>query len=385
MPNDSASPPREDQPLKFLTKIKVPLFRGLVWFPDNRRLALRTGREGIRIVDTIAKTVSAPMTDARLGQIVAISPDGSIAVARTGTSQLIQTPEFQDVRTKTALVLLSTETWREIAQVNTTDVANCKVADKFGFAFTPDGRFIWAGCGNKGSIQGAIKLTIPELGLADKLEFTEKLSPTSKSELTEAYVRPSPLTLLARTFVYSEFAPVGAPPLPKPYDPYLRIIDLATKADILPTSPLLYGEGPLPSLGGSLGGYLSTDRRSLLIYRGLREPGGIDTYDIENRTRVMRFAPPSEAATVDPKMQPDRGVWGLSNLLPLRNDRVAAAIASGNWDGGLMIWNYRTGELIQRIYAPGMNLIALSPDATRIVGGFFDEIYVYSLNASLKP
>jgi hypothetical protein len=93
---------------------------------------------------------------------------------------------------------------------------------------------------------------------------------------------------------------------------------------------------------------------------------------MDNTTRLSEFR------TADPAMQPN-GPWGLSNLLALANDRVVAAIASRNWDGGALVWDYQAGQLIQRIYAPGMGTIALSPDATRIAGGFLDEMYLYSV------
>jgi hypothetical protein len=50
-----------------------------------------------------------------------------------------------------------------------------------------------------------------------------------------------------------------------------------------------------------------------------------------------------------------------------------------------MIWDYRTGQRLQRIYAPGMYSIALSPDGTRVAGSYADEIYVYSLETGHPP
>jgi WD40 repeat protein len=241
-------------------------------------------------------------------------------------------------------------------------------------AFTPDSRFIWLGCASLG-MKGAIKLTVPDLLLADTVEIVGKISPTSRSESQDVHVQPTPLALHVKTSVYPGSDPPQAG-MTTPYDPFVRVIDLTTKTDLLPAMPISIDEQPLT---GPSSAYLAYDRMSYLVYRGQRESGSIAAYDVSTRRLMTIFAPLSEIRTADPAMQPEYGHWGLSNLIPIHDGRVIAALASGNWDGGLMIWDYRSGRRIQRIYGPGMSYIALSPDKTRVAGSFAGELYIYSL------
>jgi WD40 repeat protein len=354
------------QPLELFAKIKVPFSESIVWFPDSRRLAIWSGHRGngqspfwskaIIVVDIIAKTVSPPVLDGSwMDRSLAVSPDGSI-IAVHGPG----------------LRLFSTETWRELAQVKTKETANCWHSDRLGMAFTPDSRFIWVGCASLG-IRGAIKLTVPALAIADTVEIAGKLSQTSQIEFHDVHVGRAPLALHVVTSVHSGSGPPQA---------FVRVIDLTTKADLLPTTPLSRDEAPL---FGPSSSYVSSDGRYLLVYRGQFESGSIVAFDISSRARVALFAPLSEIGTADPAMQPDNGHWGLSNLIPIPNGRVIAALASRNWDGGVIVWDYRSGQRIQRIYGPGMAHIALAPDGTRVAGGFLDEIYVYSIGAAHEP
>lgn len=352
---EDASP---EHPLKLIAEFEVPRVDHIAWFPDNRRLAIVASGQGVLIVDTVEKTTSPPVTSG-YSSLLAVSPDGS----------LLAFGGFE-------LTVLSTETWRTLGHVNLMSIANCR-AGRPGFAFTPDSRFLWVGC-EAGQMVGAIKLSVPDLSLVDKFEVTGNISPTSATEGHEVRIQADPLVLHVRTSVYP--SPMPPPGNPTPFDKYFRAIDLATKADIV--SNWLFSESDGPSnYAHPAPAYISPDLVTYFVSR-VAEKTAIVAYEIPSRKKLVEFAPASEIATRDPRRQPPLGPWPLSNLIPLRDGRLIAAIGSLNWDGGLMIWNYHTGKLIQRLPAPGALVdIAISQDASRIAVGRYNRIAIYSLDA----
>jgi hypothetical protein len=341
----SAEPLAHDGPLAFVARFKVPHFNEMAWFPDSRRLAILSG--GIRIVDTVTGDVSPPLTEQKLWPPLAISPDGSVLIVGGGVG----------------LTLFSTQTWRKLAEIDTAEALNCRsVGHDRGIAFTPDSRFFWIGCSGPDSIHGAVKLTVSGLKIADTLNVSESTSPTGQGEVRSLCVQADPLSLRVTSVVRTSRP---SPNEGQDYGYRIRLFDLASKTEF-PFNLTLSPEQATAS--GACSDKITGNGDALL----LRYPTSVTAYSIPGAEQFSPISPFPGLGVGD-----RRGL--LSNLIPLGDDKVIAALWIESRDGGIVISDYRTGQIIQRIAAPGMNRIARAPDGTRVVGRFADELYVYSL------
>lgn len=101
----------------------------------------------------------------------------------------------------------------------------------------------------------------------------------------------------------------------------------------------------------------------------------IHTYDVANGAHLASFGSRSERES-----SPQSDVLQLSNFIILADSNLAfSALTAPNRDGGFRVWNYRTGQLLQSLSAPGVLSIIPSPDRKRIAVQFLDELRIYSI------
>jgi hypothetical protein len=123
------------------------------------------------------------------------------------------------------------------------------------------------------------------------------------------------------------------------------------------------------------------DRKAVPSDPALLEPK-VFSYDTRTLQRVAEFGFRDERTTGT-----DRPA-DLSNFLLLRGtDLAISALTNPNFDGGLRVWNVRTGRLVQSLPTHGVVYLAASPNQRRIVAFLRDEIQLFSINQAVagKP
>jgi hypothetical protein len=340
--------------LHLLKTIEVAPFVGMAWFPDNRRIAVASS--GIHVVDTVDGTVSPPLTDSG-GLLLEVSPDGRYLAA-------IQIGGF---------TIFSTGNWQKIIEYRAKK-DECAFTYDSGLIFASDSQSIWIGCAGRG-VPGAVRLSLPNLHIVDRVEIAPLISAHETTSFV--HVQSDLPVLHVITVEYSESAQ-GSSAASLPVTKFGRVVDLASKTDILPTMEFARSDWPTGHPGNV---YLSRDRKFYLDYSGLRVPGGgVVTFEVATQKKVAAFDPTSISDSQEDAAP--RGRWTLSNLAILRGGLAIAATVSGEpGPGALMLWDYLSGRRLAQ--APGpmvLTPIRLSFNEARVATARDGKIYIYAVS-----
>src|SRR6202035_3242089 len=149
--------------VRFEFAIKLPtLIDAISWFPDNKTLLVKS--DGLRLVDTDARSISKPVITATLpsGPKLLVSPDGAYLAVLKGRLKIYSTTDWQPLTDWQTMPPTGTEArGRQFSEL------------PGGLRLTSDSRFVWVACDPRtqsGETAIAIKLRVPDLQLVDTIK-----------------------------------------------------------------------------------------------------------------------------------------------------------------------------------------------------------------------
>jgi WD40 repeat protein len=239
-------------------------------------------------------------------------------------------------------------------------------------AFTADGRFLWVSCGadgGRGSYRAAEKLTVPELELADSVD-AEGAGPDYTSFTHDGRVVVEDGRLLLTSILLSCEKQPNINEAEPNCRHYVACLDLQTKKPCFPSFAIhsvLSAHYPydLKLVPGS------PQVITFWAWTEGRPPGpdpAFKIYDFAGN-QVRQFGMRDEFKDISPR---EFAVTGSGLVIGTAGKR------GGSNRGRLMVWNGRTGELLQNTSTGYASLLEGSPDGRFVAVLMGHEIKVYS-------
>lgn len=333
----------------------------LEWSPDNRHLAAKGFNDGkLHIIDSDDERAIDRVILDRIGRAsIAWSPDGQVVAVN-------QSAPIYGIR------LASVVDAREIGrrQLVPGQKIDACLSASMPMAFTDDGKGLWVTCSFAPRV-GA-RGVLPNFPIAEKYrlpDFSDEDRITLQSAIPGAGVLASVSSLARASAGISLSAIVGfhTPGLTRRF---AYGFDLGSKAELFPPFEIVddarSGMSRFPSQIITL-----PDRSFVLI----RLSGGVSTrpgqqvdekfdrlfegYDPRTGQRTIAYGGLSGTA-------PERGVVGQIALLRDGRSIVGRWSRAAAREGGMVVFDARTGAVHQRIRSTENSLLSLSPDGRRV-------------------
>jgi hypothetical protein len=358
--NTAASSYEANAILTFEFSLTLPDYPSrMAWSPDNRFLAATQFNEGqVLLVDVAHQRLSDQGVIGRLHDpIMAWSPD-SRYIALDG-------PPF--------LALVSVADWKEVARLRS-PVDGCRFQHSRALAFTPDSQAVWISCIQRGPPvrhAAALKLRIPTLEIEDRLETDPPVMSDASIYAPEDRITSHNDSLLLLSQVSSCSAdkhPNGSKCVQ-----FLVGYDLSNKSPLfmpfaikdetdpfrIPTSAQIAAIGNL-----AVASWTPPSRQPPHGPRDIR----LETYDTQSGKRLAAFGGPS-----------DVGQLAISDYTLAGNGEFVIATLSDlvTKQGGLRVWDARSGRLLQSLQTPPASFLELSPDGTHLAVIMLKEIRIF--------
>jgi dipeptidyl aminopeptidase/acylaminoacyl peptidase len=333
----------------------------MVWAPDSQRIAFKEFNRGrLTVLDTDEQGGTArPIADKIFGASVAWSPAGdTIAVS--------QSSHFSGIR------LLSAHDGRELARrEHGRDVPHERCDTRRGsVAFSVDGHSLWVTCRvirAPGSLTLALRRDSADLSLRDELRIdapvSDQFTTNSHSAISWHGERPHLSALLASQIPKDKFSfsVTGM---------YGYVIDLESKTELLARFTL--------SDDNRSGYFRRPDE--LILFPGAnfalaRLNSGISTrpdvpvepkfdrlfdgYDTRTGERIVSYGGETDDT-------PENGVIGGVAIIPGSDVMIGRWARASARHGGLIVLEWKTGLVRQRIIGARVGRIALSPNGERL-------------------
>jgi len=304
----------------------------------------------------------------------AISPDNQLLAIH------------QPINGQNALWLYSIADRREIARV-TPPVDNCSLdfSAPGGLMFSPDGEALWLGCTSlpvtTDRYPVAVKLHVPSLQIQGRIDLAPVLDAPAGSKRTRLSHYEGKILATHMLLSYT------SPPQPlKIAQDFLRAIDLGENKEIFPTLGIRTDTGQrFPTLLQSAlvpaQGNFAIVFRKLIQRRPPPPPGtpdfAFETYDAASGPLVREFWSGKEQQDLELGGQLEDAA-----LIPNSTYVVGAIDASFNSQkhGGLIIWDWRTGEIVERAPGRSAQRVSVSPDGKFIALVSSPSLLVYRVD-----
>jgi len=334
-----------------------------VWSPDGRILA------AIPFVHPALQLINADTRERR--EWTAPFPFQLLSTAISPDNQFLAI--HQPTKGANNLWLYSITDRREIARAEF-PLGGCSLSTQLtdGLAFSIDGSSLWVGCHIAKDVAGtypaAARLNLPDLRYQERVDF----APIAGQSLP--HLRGSTFSFSGGKLLWTQILTVYATDHrpPRISQQFAHTIDLDTRQDVFP--PLKIRTDP----GGQLPSLLqyamvSPQQGIAVVFRKLikKEPAPptgtpdftFETYDIHTGALLAEFWSAKDQQDVDSGGQVEHAA-----LIPGSAYLVGAIDASLNprKHGGLILWNVRTGTIVQRVPGRSTQRVSVSPDGSRI-------------------
>lgn len=247
----------------------------------------------------------------------------------------------------------------------------CSTDPRQAGAFTADGRFLWVSCGasgEQGTYRAADKLTVPDLELADSVDV-EGTGPDqiSYSHHDCVFVEGGRM-LLSSILLSCEKQPNGAKPSPN-CQRYVACLDLQTKKPCFPSFVIERSRSAQYPYDLK---FVPGNPHVVTFWAWAQEfpPGPDPAFKIHDfaGNQVRQFGLRDEFKDSAPR-----------KFVVIGADFVVCTAGSfGTNRGRLMVWNARTGKLLQDTSTDFAGLLEVSPDGRLVAVQIGLEIKVYS-------
>jgi hypothetical protein len=241
-----------------------------------------------------------------------------------------------------------------------------------GLAFSIDGSALWLGCNVRRQVTGtypaAVRLSLRDLQEQDRVD----LAPIADSPLS--VLHSSTFSVHNGRLLWTQIVGIYATDSQRPRlsQQFVRVIDLDTEQELFPPMRIRTDSGyRFPSLLQYA--MVLPEHGMAVVFRRLtmREPPppvgtpdfAFETYDIRSGTLLAEFWSGKEQQDTDTGGQVLHAV-----LIPGSAYLVGAIDASFNprKHGGLILWDVRTGTIVQRVPGPSAQHVRVSHDGRRV-------------------
>jgi hypothetical protein len=333
------------------------------WSPDGRVLAaIPSVHPALQLitVDTHERREwTAPFPFQLLS--TAISPDNQLLAVH------------QPAKGVSTLLLYSISDRKEIARAEF-PLGGCSLSAQLtdGLAFSLDGSSLWVGChiakDVAGSYPAAARLSLTDLRYQERLEF----APIAGRSLP--HLRGSTFSISQGTLIWTQILTQYAPdriPL-RISQQFVHSIDLDNRQEVF--TPLKIRTDPGGQLPSLLQYAMVSPQQGLaVVFRKLikKEPAPpagtpdftFETYDIHTGGRLAEFWSAKDQQDVDSGGQVEHAA--LIPGSPYLVGAIDASFSPGK-HGGLIVWNVRTGMIVQRVPGKSAQRVSVSPEGNRV-------------------
>jgi hypothetical protein len=332
----------------------------MAWSPDNRFLAATQFNTGqALLIDVVNKRPSDqvmfhPIHDS----IMAWSPDS----------------RFMALNSPTALALVSVADWKEVARLKTS-ANGCWFQHSDSLSFTPDSQAVWISCIQRGTpsqYTAALKLRVPTLEVVDRLEMDSPI-PGNRTNNGAG----DRITSDNKLIVLSSM--IGSCSEEKNADGAHRCVNFLYGFDLhgrLPLfSPFAIKDDADPFRVPAGAQVAQNGRVAVVSWTppSQQPPHGpndirLETFDTSSGLRLAAYGGPADVQQL-----------AISDFTFSRSGGLVIGALSDlvKKQGGLRVWDARTGKLLENLETPPASFLRLSPDGTHLAVIVLKEIRIF--------